>query len=747
MASEIKQKIVLEGEKEYTAAIKAAQRNLKTLRSELKAETAELGANATAQQKNAAKIKSLKQQIQEQEKIVKTYKEGLAEVREKYGDNADAVAQWEQRLNGARATLANMRNSLDTLGDGMGEVNNATAEGVTATRSFAEALGTIGSVGETVSGAIESIFTGVIDSVRDTLTELWDLISSTAAKANRWTDISNYWNTDAQTIQQWDRAVSSAGKSFEDLQSAVSRIVLGGKGEKITELLGVSDENYKDQWEYAMAVMDQINLMKKAGKDMTPIYETLFGEKKSQKVMDLINGWDFIRSQLEEFNGNTGDYGMSDEELNTMDGLWVKISTLEEKWDALKAKFAAGFGTVTLDLMTNAEGALDAIAKFLNAEDEGEREQALEEFKTNITQLFEKVAAAIREALKILEEVGKELEGSDDPVVSAIGSIMKGISEALQWIVNNQEEVKKAFEVIFGAWLIAKLAAVGAKLASIVANIAVIKTFSAGGAATTAATTTAAGVTSGMKLLPAIGLNTIVAAAVMEGVKAMPADFMTQLNSTLGLDTEAEHILDDVDKQRGINTMGDKMDDITNQQAASGVNPFQTFVNFLAGGGLTEPQASETKEPEETPAETDNRIPGELQGAAEAYWDAWRALEKDDNAETQAAFSEAWDNYAAAFAGQSETMARLDELMGELMQEHGDTWTDVENLPASWFNNKEGLTSSDVAGFRGLPAQMLAAVKAGASSGVSGIQVSLDGYTVGRLVAPYVSQTIARDII
>ena len=47
MAKEIKQRIVLEGETEYNAAIKEANRNLKTLRSELKAETAEMGRNAS----------------------------------------------------------------------------------------------------------------------------------------------------------------------------------------------------------------------------------------------------------------------------------------------------------------------------------------------------------------------------------------------------------------------------------------------------------------------------------------------------------------------------------------------------------------------------------------------------------------------------------------------------------------------------------------------------------------------------
>ena len=72
MAQEIKRRIVLEGEKEYSAALKEAQRNLKTLRSELKAETAELGANATEQQKNETRARNLQKQIAEQEKIVKT---------------------------------------------------------------------------------------------------------------------------------------------------------------------------------------------------------------------------------------------------------------------------------------------------------------------------------------------------------------------------------------------------------------------------------------------------------------------------------------------------------------------------------------------------------------------------------------------------------------------------------------------------------------------------------------------------
>ena len=126
--NKIKQRIELDGEKEYNAALAEARRNLKTLRSELKAETAELGSNATAQQKAEVRTKSLQKQIKEQEKVVKTYQNALKEVKEKYGDNEEAVAKWEQKLNEARATLANMKNSLDDVSEGMKGVESSAQD-------------------------------------------------------------------------------------------------------------------------------------------------------------------------------------------------------------------------------------------------------------------------------------------------------------------------------------------------------------------------------------------------------------------------------------------------------------------------------------------------------------------------------------------------------------------------------------------------------------------------------------------
>ena len=540
MAQDIKRKIVLEGEKEYSAALKEAQRNLKTLRSELKAETAEMGANATAQQKNEARAKSLQKQIKEQEKVVKTLQAALAEAKENYGDNEEVVAKWEQKLNDARASLANMKNSLTETsqavkenGDSFREAADGAAATVTATKSAADALGMLGDAGENVAGAIENVFFGMIDTIESAVSAMWDLVTETAAKVNGWEDIAGYWNTDTQTIQQYARAVAASGNAFEDLNSAVSKLVLGGKGDKITEMLGISHVNYKNDWDYAMAVMDQIYTMRERGQDMIPIFETIFGEKKSTKVMDLLDDWGTIKGLLDTFNGDNGGFGMTSDALSSMAALHVQVSTVEEKWDALKANFAAGLGTATGELLVNVEGSLDALNDFMNAKTPEEREKALENLRTNVEEFFKKVADILREGIAILNEVGHELQESDDPLTALIGDILVKLTDALQWMVDNQDAVEAAFYSIFALCLMGHLAKAGTKLAEVIAQIETIKKFKGvdmGGAAAGAAGAAGAASAAGAE-----GAAATAAAAEATTTAGTPVSGFMKSMSTLAL--------------------------------------------------------------------------------------------------------------------------------------------------------------------------------------------------------------------
>lgn len=757
MAKEIKQKIVLSGEKEYSQALKDAQRNLKTLQTALKAETAELGANASAQDKARVKAASLKEQIAEQEKVVATLSAALGEVKEKYSDNEAEVARWEQKLNNARATLAGMKNDLAGTGEGFQAAEKGAADAVTAAKSFSDTLKDLGGVGDGVADAIEGIFTGVIDRITDAVGELWGLISSTAAKANSWTDIAGYWGTDPQTIQEYARATEASGKSLEDLQTIVSKLVLGGKGQKITELLGISDLGYKDQWQYAMDAMDMLYAKASSGQNINPILEELFGEKKSTKVLDLLGAWGDIQRDIATgtYNGNTSGYGLSDQELGTMNDLWVQINTVETKWNALKENFAAGFGVATMDMIVNVEGALDGLAAYMNADTEGEREAALEQIRENIEAFFRKVAQLIRDCIGVLDEVGKELQASDDPLTRMVGDIFVKISEALKWFIDNQNDVKAAFEAIFGVWLIAKLAAVAGQLAGILASIEVIKGFKGLQLGGEAVATAAGGAASGGG-----------GGGFLGWLLASP------LAKTLGgagafLGTLFGDLFRPADEHRGeaseidVNMTGPvEIADFSGETAEEAHRRAVAEGRGTDWNGTGESVYVERKHGTDVHEQLDREqeiIKNAQIEALEDLFDAWRNAET--GADTYEEYDRAWD-YASGVLG--DHFGEAIEHMIEEMDKNPN-WMKEGDIPTSWWNgamnpanwnggsngamNQNGITSSDLQSFQKLPAGMQRAVEAGARAGVSGINVNLDGATVGRLVAPYVSEYIASEMV
>ena len=821
---EIKQKIVLEGEQKYNQAIKEAQRNLKTLKSELKAETAELGKNATEQQKAEAKTKSLKQQIAEQEKIVKTLKAALQEVREKYGDNADEVAKWEQKLNNARTTLANMKTDLEGVGSGFKTVNTDAAAATVATKSVADALGSIGSAGDSVSGAIESIFTSLIDRVTEAAEALWGLITETAARANNWTDLGSYYGSSAQEIQMWSSSIEAAGGDFQKFIGIVNRLAFGGKEKKITESLGISKENYQDDIQYTLAVLDELERRKEQlGQGWYDgVMTELFGAKKSQDVSwflsnahghqgtyGWINGW---RDNPERFNGDQGGYGMNSEELGTMNDLYIKIQEIETKWDAIKDKFAAGFGLVSLDLLVNVEGTLDGIADYLNATNDEEKQAALDKIRANVEEFFTKLADVIRESLHILHDVGETLQESDDPLTSAIGDILVKLSESLQWMVDNQEKVKGAFEAIFGIWLIAKLAAVAGKLGSILMQIEAIKAFKGISTATdVAAAGTAAGGSwatafwaAAKKAVPVLAFFAVLGE---NAFKAQGNDDLwdeegnpTELGQELGItQTEAEADEEWRNSEEGQNSIwggkGDRIEEagVINRSQYAALNNlyrmytgqenshysqeelynmakakfgdtelFDQFIRkiyelsrtegelptdlpleWFGVGAETQEENIDLDEPEERPQYSDQQ----KNDAVQDWWDAWREGADDEDSAFEwmkevfgDGFGDVWDRI----------IQKLDETEDQ---------TKLEDIPMDWWmslggwnsgstgGEDNGVTGADLEGFRGLPANMEAAARKGVAAGVKGLRVEIDGQAAGRILAPYVSQEIARSIV
>ena len=787
--SRIRQRIELEGEKEYRAALKAANRELKTLQSALKAETAELGKNATEQQKNEIKVKSLQKQIKEQEKIVRTYRDALAEVREKYGDNDEAVAKWEQKLNQARTTLANMKNSLDSVGDGLKNVERDANTATTATKSVADSLQNLAEVGGSIADSIEGIFSGMVSTVKSAIGEIWGDIMEIAGKANNWSDLAAFLGTDATRVQMFDRALQSTGNSFSTITSMISRLKYGGNANKVAEWFGISGENYTDDLQYIQAVLQQMNDLKpnmvKSGTWGTAMGE-IFGQRKVQEIDSILSDWTDILTAMEEFDTTNGGIGLNGEELETMNELYNKVGLLQESWNAFKESVETKlFGGISLELTGNAQAIVNALNTYLNAGDDAEREQAISEIEDNILAMFEAAKKGIESGIELLDKLAEDLKGSENPTAKALGNILGGLVEALQWLTeDNMNNVVKALEILATFWIAGKGLEMASTIASLAANIKTIETFKGFGALTGGT-----GGTGGTGLLTTSGVT-----AAVESSAGSIATALTGVTLTVGLAALTAPVLaslkeiiagrwpswlPEIGKTTGETALPDASEEaqeafeemIKNGRGNGMTTPLKDTVGaLLFGGGKTTATSTAAAEAvDDTPTANiekyagiptySERTPGgvlhgldvteQQKAAAEAFWDVWK-----DGDYSNEEFDAAYNEMTEAFEGNEKAFEHLDEMLDKLKEwlDSEDTPETLDDLPASWWRDTgttggNGVTSADLQGLNNLPAGVMAAVKQGAAQGVSGIRVNLDGRTVGELVAPYVSQKIAEYIV
>lgn len=140
--------------------------------------------------------------------------------------------------------------------------------------------------------------------------------------------------------------------------------------------------------------------------------------------------------------------------------------------------------------------------------------------------------------------------------------------------------------------------------------------------------------------------------------------------------------------------------------------------------------------------------------ATEKFWDAFR----DDGDFTD----EDWDEFEAAFKGSDKLWDLVNDHMDSLLTSYeDDSWRDLTDLPADFwrdlmetvnpdlYSTPAGagtdtgaqLTKTDIEAFGKVPGEM----EKGVAKAVNGIQVQMDRVTVGRLVAPVVSQIIAQE--
>lgn len=714
--NDIRQKIILDGEQEYNRAIKEARRNLKTLKSELKAETAELGANATAQQKNEARVKSLQKQIKEQEKIVKTYKEALDQVKEKYKDNEDAIQKWEIKLNYARESLAKMKNDLESVGDGFKDVQGSAEMATVASKSVADTLARLSDIGGSISDSIQNAFMGLLTTTKETVQAIWGEIVDLAARSNNLVDLAGFWNTDVTTIQKYAGAVAEVSGTLEDLNTLVTKIN-SGDNKKIAELTGISSANYKDQWEYAMAVMDAMSKMSKENRNQVAF--DIFGGRQATKAFDILNDWENLLAHLDKYDASKDGYGLSEEELQTMSDLYDKVNGLKASWQGLKDMATVKlFGSLSMDITGNAQAIVDAFLKYFNAGSDAERQKALEEIESNILDMFERAKDAINTGIGMLDDLATDLKNSDNPTAQALGNILDGIVKALKWFTeDNMNNVVKALNILATFWLAGRGAQMIGALATFAKDIATIKTFrnmnfGAGGV------NGATGVTS---------MGNAISQAISESSGSLANGIVNALTSTTGIISVGIMMMaptvarlfrgEDPEVEKAKETLNEMTPGLDNKVQNAWQNG-RNALHYLAG-----------EKPEE-----------ETQVAGKSFWEQWNDF-LNNGQNTLDQFGE-WLESKKNVLEEADKYYYDDSWSIQEILDDMERRTRNETKEGGNSGNADGLTTMDAKDMTGAVRNMPAAV----ARALNGLRVSMDGRTVGSIVAPYVSQAIAEQI-
>lgn len=150
--TDIGPKISVEGESEYRKQMQNIIQQQKEYYSELNLVTAQLGKNATAQQKASSIASVLKKQIQNQESALSAQNTMLQKAVTKWGDASKEASGFRTAINKTSAELAILKSRLSDAENGLGEFSDQTrtsgddlAASVTAGTLAAKAYATIGS--------------------------------------------------------------------------------------------------------------------------------------------------------------------------------------------------------------------------------------------------------------------------------------------------------------------------------------------------------------------------------------------------------------------------------------------------------------------------------------------------------------------------------------------------------------------------------------------------------------------------
>lgn len=722
----ISSRLELDGEKEYKAALNDAYRELRVLRSELKAETAELGANASAQDKARTKIKSLQSQIKEQEKIVQTLTKAFKDSQTEYADHQEVQDKWEEKLNKARAALAEMKNQLETSQDAlrdfstaMEDVSAGSDEAVQTVVSFNDCLKSIGSIVSGVGSSLEGIFTSSVETMKEMVSEMWELMGQAYAAAGDWKDIQAMYGGNVESIQGIFRGAGVMGVDTGTITSGIEKLTQNthaGNADTLAALkkLHIEESQYSSHWDYFLDVMDQLAVRE----DGSELAGKIFGDKKGFGINLLLDQWKEIKDAYQQDIQETG-LDLTAPEIEQLDEIGKRIGEIQGLWNEMRTSVGAKLSEL-LNIDSISEDALTIlrdIGSIFSAD--GDRKELVMKLDTDISTLLGSISEGLDDFGTFLQELGGDLENSQNPLVSFVGKLMTSLGDLVGWIGENSDTIigwldkllplmgaNTASEALTGMGLGDWLQGTLSTVLDVVAISKLGKSFGSSAAAEMAAGAVSMGSSIGAALLQAVPVLGVLGATLalantldQNAAEKATEEFIAETGHAPTAEDKnvfydnpdtAPIILDAATKDAIAEIFGDKYGNIENSERFVSQDikdalaemfelPAEEVLQALGISELAEEVRQITEEPEKQEGTMVPVFSDAMREAAEAWWDAYRTDPMGD-----------WDAQFAALTEalggeESETFQIFDTLTDLLTDYEGDEGFEWgEDLPG-WF--------------------------------------------------------------
>lgn len=262
--------LAISGEREFNDAMKSVNSNLKTLKSDMAAVSAEFASNANSVEALTAKQRVLQEQVAQQQAKHDALAQHLEHVKQVYGENSAEADKYRQQLNQSTATLSKFQSDLDktssalqktkkeeetyvpvtermgsALSDARGKVSQFAADAVAAAGQvpgLAEALqilsGAAGAAGSGLSaaaGGAKSLLSAVAKGAVGAIGAGAAAVGAVTAVAASGVELLTGYATEAAANAQenYDKAQELAKQAAEALKA--------GKKDQAAELQAQSD--------------------------------------------------------------------------------------------------------------------------------------------------------------------------------------------------------------------------------------------------------------------------------------------------------------------------------------------------------------------------------------------------------------------------------------------------------------------------------------------------------------------------